>query len=910
MVLLCTQALAQPAPPADLKSLISELQRLVSTSDRAAYLELLLPGANREEAELFAVDNVPSEPGRAVVTELDRRVLSGAPAGEGFRLMIEVFHEASNRGRVATWRLDVRKHRSEGEERWRIAAQERLTLFDGLYRLTLNPAKQYSVRNAVVTSEDLELKLVDGTAFVAETSDGASAVVFLGRGDMTFHPTPLTEREQVKIFSGDEALRSPFSSVFLRVNPGAIDADLDLSTFVESPVDPAALRKATEIFEEFIGKSYHVDLRDLSSDLWSLVPGFGDFLADVKTRRFETITYARSSGEPEDVNVFDRKRKRNIAIYASQQKLAFRGRFYDEDSLAAYDVVDYEIDATLSPLREFIDGRTLMRLQVKSVSLATLTIKLAERLAVRSVFSDRFGRLLHLRAVGQDSLLISLPTALRQGSYLTLIIEYSGDLPSQELEREAVELEQRPAFAGQDATVPKEPSYLYSSRSFWYAQSTTTDYATAVLRLTVPGDFAAVASGDAVSVATVAPDRVGAPISRMFTFEASQPLRYLAVVVSRFVPAQVTEIEAAPDNAGSEGELVDGPASDRVRQPGVDYDRLLMSISANPRQVGRGQEILDRAAAIASFYHSIIGDFPYPSFTISLVESDLPGGHSPGYFALLNQPLPATPFGWRNDPVSFDSFPQFFLAHEIAHQWWGQAIGWKNYHEQWMSEGFAQYFALLYARELKGAEGFNSLMRQVRRSAMDYSPQGAVHLGYRLGHVKSDSKIFRAIVYNKGAAVLHMLRRLVGDETFFRGLRRFYEGARFQKVGADDFRVAMEVESKRSLERFFERWIYNAALPQLRFSYSLGTRAAATNDDQAAAGQSAATQEITLKFEQAGEVFDVPVTVTLNMASGPPVEVVVPVTDAVTEWRLPITGAVRSVDVNRDNAALAEISRR
>ena len=79
---------------------------------------------------------------------------------------------------------------------------------------------------------------------------------------------------------------------------------------------------------------------------------------------------------------------------------------------------------------------------------------------------------------------------------------------------------------------------------------------------------------------------------------------------------------------------------------------------------------------------------------------------------------------------------------------------------------------------------------------------------------ENDGRVFRALVYNKGAVVLHMLRRLVGDEAFFRGLRRFYAESRFTKAGTDDFRAAMEAESGRSLERFFERWIYGSTLPQ------------------------------------------------------------------------------------------------
>ena len=199
-----------------------------------------------------------------------------------------------------------------------------------------------------------------------------------------------------------------------------------------------------------------------------------------------------------------------------------------------------------------------------------------------------------------------------------------------------------------------------------------------------------------------------------------------------------------------------------------------------------------------------MADAPYDSFTLAVTESDLPGGHSPAYFAMLNQPLPQTPFVWTNDPVSFQSYPSFFIAHELAHQWWGQAIGWKNYHEQWLSEGFAQYFAALYAERERGPEQFAAVLRQMRRWAIDTSPQGPVYLGYRLGHIKADGRVFRALVYNKGAMVLHMLRRLMGDEAFFAGLRDFYATWRYNKAGTDDFRV-VDGEGRRPAAGAFLR---------------------------------------------------------------------------------------------------------
>ena len=289
---------------------------------------------------------------------------------------------------------------------------------------------------------------------------------------------------------------------------------------------------------------------------------------------------------------------------------------------------------------------------------------------------------------------------------------------------------------------------------------------------------------------------------------------------------------------------------------------------------------------------SLIGDAPYGALTLAMVEDELPGGHAPGYFAMINNPPPVSPYNWRNDPAAFQGFPEFFLAHELAHQWFGQAVGWKNYHEQWLSEGFAQYFAALYARERRGEGAFRDVLRQFRRWSVEDSDQGPIYLGYRLGHIKGESKVFRALVYNKGAAVLHMLRRLVGDEAFFSGLREFYKSNRFKKAGTDDLRKSMEAASKRDLNRFFERWIYDNVIPRLRFSSAVEG------------------QELIVRFEQSGDTFDVPVTVGVTYADGKTAEFLVNVTDTTATGRFPLTGTLRSVEPNIDGASVAHFDRR
>ena len=849
--------------------LLRRLERVVQAGDTAAYLSLLTESADRTRAQNFGGTEIMPGATRAVVQERDRQPLPGTLPDNGYSLLVDAFVEYGGRARIATWMIDIKRIGEAGSDReWAIADQQQVSSVESLYHLALNGAKQYAARDLKISAEDLELTLIDGSVFVVDVDQGVTGAVLMGHGAMKFKPTPDTEQGQVKIFCGSETLETKFDAMYVRLHPSDFESVIGSNNLQPRPIDPRELKRAQDVFRAESPKSFVLDLGDLSRDAWSLLPGPGDFLAEIRTRRFDTLTYARSGSEAEDVSLFDRKRHRNISVYPSKQRAALRaGRSFNEDEGVDYDILDYQIEAAFTPERQWIDGRARIRLKVRAYLLGTLTLKLADPLVVQSIASTEYGRLFGIRVKNQNSLVINLPVSVPRDKELTLTIVYAGRLEPQTPDRETLALEQRGMQEDASVLIAAEPSMLYSNRSFWYPQAPVSDYATATLRITVPPNLDCVASGELEpGFPVILPGKDPSQNRKMFAFAATKPLRYLAVIVSRFTRAETTTV-ALPTGTFN------------------------LSVEANPRQANRGRDLAGRAAGIATFYESLLGDMPYPSFTIALVENDLPGGHSPGYFAALNQPLPTSTLNWRNDPVSFGAFPEFFLAHELAHQWWGQAVGWRNYHEQWISEGFAQYFAALYAQHQRGEETFGDVMRQARKTAMDATDQGPIYLGYRLGHIRGQSRVFRALVYNKSAAVLHMLRRLVGDEPFFSGVRQFYAKWRFRKTGTDDFRAAMEASSGKSLGRFFDRWIYGSTLPRLKVTYRTEG------------------SDVVLHVEQVGDVFDVPVTLALQYADKKPIDVVMKLSERDTDLRVPLAGTLRGVDVNKDDGTLAEIIR-
>ena len=349
--------------------LVRRLEQATAAGDRAAVLALGEPAISRPSFEDFALTVTTPTPTRVVMFERDRAPLAG---GRSQRLIVEIFAERGMEARLGTWRLDVSPGPADADP-WRIVAVSRLSVVSGLYRLSLNPAKQYDIHNLSVRAPDLTIEMPSGRAFVAETPDGPSAVVLLGRGQMRFTPPDQAERTQVRIFSGADALVADIDMAFLRLSPAEFESRFGAGALRPRAVNPGDLRTANSVFNEYVGRTLQIDLSDISRDRWSLNPSYGDLIAELRTRRFGTLTYARSGADAEDITVFDRRRRRNISLYASAAKLAQRGRFYSEDDRTDYDVLSYDIDAEFAPDRGTIEGTTRMRLKVRADGVSSLT---------------------------------------------------------------------------------------------------------------------------------------------------------------------------------------------------------------------------------------------------------------------------------------------------------------------------------------------------------------------------------------------------------------------------------------------------------------------------------------------------------------------------------------------------------
>jgi aminopeptidase N len=205
-----------------------------------------------------------------------------------------------------------------------------------------------------------------------------------------------------------------------------------------------------------------------------------------------------------------------------------------------------------------------------------------------------------------------------------------------------------------------------------------------------------------------------------------------------------------------------------------------------------------------AFYSERVGPFSYEK--LANVQSSSVSGGMEAASAIFYSEGSVTGMRserWRN-----------VIIHEVAHQWFGNAVTEYDWDDVWLSEGFATYFTLLFIEHAYGRDEFLRGLEASRQRVIAFDRE---HPDYRIVHDNLDdmSQVTTGQIYQKGAWVLHMLRGLVGDQAFWTGIRSYYRAHRDGHATTADFRAEMERASGRELGRFFEQWLTRGGLVRL-----------------------------------------------------------------------------------------------
>ena len=240
---------------------------------------------------------------------------------------------------------------------------------------------------------------------------------------------------------------------------------------------------------------------------------------------------------------------------------------------------------------------------------------------------------------------------------------------------------------------------------------------------------------------------------------------------------------------------------------GEDGECVQQSVYVMPENRGWLPGVFTTTDGIVSLYERLVAPFPYEKLAHLQSSTRFGGMENASAIFYDGKLFPA-------QKVSDD-----LLAHETAHQWFGDAVTEREWAHLWLSEGFATYFAALWDRQARGEAGYRDRLAKLRANILSDS---AVAQRPVIDTAQTDyMALLNANSYDKGGFVLSMLHRELGDSAFFRGIRSYYLAHRHGNAVSDDLRVALEQSSGRSLAQFFDQWLRRPgyAEPALGWAY-------------------------------------------------------------------------------------------
>lgn len=735
-------------------------------------------------------------------------------------------------------------------------------LYEQLRTVGLDSSRVYQIREASLDRSSLHISLNDGTiAFTQDVSGRITGAFFEGDGEVLLPPPGPTERSSMALFTGAAILEEGFSTAYLRFND---------NTFKE--LEPA-LRPFRDDPQAFVAR-WNDTARNLAQDdALRLFISFSRLLPvdkptlgratknsiDPSDRMLHLRIQGRKLG-PFDL-FFDLTAKEQIsagqllkvdgnANYDVWTSFAFKPQQISdtapdiagsEDNLGDVEVSNYRIRAEIKPPTQ-LDADVHMQMQVRHGGDRALLFELSRYLNVHEVKADgQRVKFIHnpalegtqLRRRGDDLVAVVFPEPLRAGQKIELQFSYGGEVLSD---------------AGGGLLYVGARGTWYPNRGFSKAMFD--------LEFHYPVGWTLVATGQRKDEGTAPKSMPHDEVPIEHTSQVSRWISERPIPVAGFNLGKYRHVtrRAGPVTvqvyAASSMERSFPPAPDAeiVPPPQVfpGIPRIPTLIPPPPPfPAGNAAAVAESAARAITFFAGQFGPCPFTDLAVT----QMPGAVSQGWpgliflssFSFLSSDQKA---GLRISPVE-QTMISGVIAHETAHQWWGDLVTWKGYRDQWIMEALANYSSALLLESQNPAQ-FRALMEKYRSDLLKENDKGErlmdagpVTLGARLTSSKFPNG-YETIAYERGTWLFHMLRTMMRDgeqkkgvrrtasgdsldEPFLQALRALEEQYQTKPVTTGDLiRVfanylppSARHEGNKSLDWFYEGWVNGTAIPEL-----------------------------------------------------------------------------------------------
>ena len=496
-----------------------------------------------------------------------------------------------------------------------------------------------------------------------------------------------------------------------------------------------------------------------------------------------------------------------------------------------YDVLHYSYNIELSDKSDTIKGIATIRFKavepLSNFDLDLSSQKDGKGMSVQSVVQTNGNTKLNF-SFNNDKLSIVFPNALKKDGELELTIYYSG-IPSDGLIISKNKYGDRTFFSD------NWPNRAH----FWIpCYDLPNDKASFEFTVTAPSQYKVISNGVKVEEKDLGKGKA----LTHWKEETPLPTKVMVIGVAKFA---VKTFEDSPQNI---------PVSAWVYQ----------------QDSAKGFHDYAPAPEILKFFSSYIAPYPYEK--LANVQSKTIFGGMENASAIFYFEGSVTGKGGVED----------LLAHEIAHQWFGDMASEKSFAHLWLSEGFATYFTDIYWQHKYGNEAVKKRLQKERDEVIDFVKDNHNPV---VDSLSSYMDLLNANSYQKGAWILHMLRNEVGDSVFHKIIQTYYQQYKGGNADTRDFEAVAEKVSGKSLKWFFDQWLYRPGIPQLLIEKKVD------NDD------------VKLRITQQGVKFDFPLEVLFLRADGSSLKQTIDVNDQMVEFKIKVPD-VKSVIIDPDTKLL------
>jgi len=674
--------------------------------------------------------------------------------------------------------------------------------------------------------------------FLTPVEGRTIGAVFIGDLEMSLVPPTAVEKKSLARFSWDSEAPQRFTRMVMRFTDQTFD-EIKASPAVKMSASGAQSARAREAYHEIQillrdQIYYNLDLRTLNDLYAPERPGF--FISFPGGGRFDKLAFfvdplSQPETAPEQVALESFSETEGGIWTAFHLANDYQGNAdLNAQDHRIYDITRHEISATIRGTRIIAVDR--LTLQTLAGGMRVLPFDLYGTLRVSRVRDEQGTELTWVQEdKDHDSdFAVILPAPVEAGKTLKLTIEYDGV--------DAL----KDSGGGNFILLPRES---------WYPNNSGTnsgDRALFEITFSYPKDNMFVAVG-----APVGPEQIEGDLKIAKWSTGTTEMAVAGFNYGKFIKKDLADSETGyglefyankevPDEIKDFQLFLDSLARDKVHMTGI---------TGNITTTSMAETALNDTQNATRIYSAYFGKLPYTRIAITQQPAFNFGQAWPTliympYTAFIDTTQRTQLMGAQSGS---NTFWRYVGPHETAHQWWGHIIGWKSYRDQWMSEGFAEFSTSLYVQYVRKDMGkFHEFWENQRKLITDATPftknvkpytVGPVTQGYRLDSGKTPN-VTRAMIYPKGAYILHMIRMMMfdhrgGGDTRFREMMTDFVKTNYNKdVSTEDFKHAvekhmtpqMDLDKNGTMDWFFNEWVYGTDIP----AYRLGYQTSATPD--------------------------------------------------------------------------------